>query len=47
MIVMSEADLVDRGPSATGRAWSVILTDLGERTLQACNDRLEEGGLTG
>ena len=47
MIVMSETGLVDRGPSATGHAWRVILTDLGERTLQACNDRLEEAGLTG
>jgi hypothetical protein len=46
MIVMSETDLVDRGPSATGNAWRVILTDLGERTLQACNERLEEAGLT-
>lgn len=47
MIVMSETDLVDRGPSATGHAWRVILTDLGERTLRACNERLEEAGLTG
>ena len=30
-----------------GVAWRVILTELGERTLQACNERLEEAGLTG
>lgn len=47
MIAMTENYLVDRGPSATGHAWRVILTELGERTLQACNERLEEAGLTG
>jgi len=47
MRVMSETALVDRGPSATGQAWRVILTDLGERTLRACNERLEQAGLTG
>ena len=47
LIVMSETALVDRGPSALGVAWRVILTELGERTLQACNERLEEAGLTG
>jgi hypothetical protein len=47
LIVMSESALVDRGPSSEGNAWRVILTDLGERTLLTCNERLEEGGLTG
>jgi hypothetical protein len=47
LIVMSETELVDRGPSAVGPAWRVILTELGERTPQACNERLEEAGLTG
>lgn len=47
MIVMSEDALVDRGPASEGHSWRVILTDLGERTLQACNERLEEAGLTG
>lgn len=46
LIVMSENGLVDRGPCALGVAWRVILTELGKRTLQACNERLEEAGLT-
>jgi DNA-binding MarR family transcriptional regulator len=45
--MMNEFGLIDRGPDADGRAWRVILTDLGERTLQLCNERLEEAGLTG
>lgn len=47
MIVMSELALVDRGPAAAGCAWRVILTEQGELTLRACNERLEEAGLTG
>lgn len=47
LIVMSEDALVDRGPHPDGRAWRVILTDLGERTLLSCNQRLEAAGLTG
>ena len=45
LIVMSEDALVDRGPHPDGRAWRVILTDLGERTLVACNARLAAAGL--
>lgn len=47
MIVMSEMALFDRGPAAEGCAWRVILTEHGALTLQACNERLEEAGLTG
>lgn len=47
MIMMSEAGLIDRGPHPNIAAWRVILTDLGERTLVACNQRLEAAGLTG
>ena len=47
MLLLSDLGVVDREPDADGRAWGVILTDLGQRTLQACNDRLEEAGLTG
>jgi len=47
LIGMSENALIDRGPSSEGTAWRVILTGLGERTLRACNERLEEAGLTG
>lgn len=45
LIVMSEDSLVDRGPHPDGRAWRVILTDLGERTLVSCNARLYAAGL--
>jgi len=45
--MMSEWGLIDRGPDADGRAWRVILTELGEQTLLTCNERLEEAGLTG
>lgn len=44
---MSEAGLIDRAPEGDGRAWVVILTDLGERTLRECNERLAAAGLTG
>ena len=47
MLLLSDLGAVDREPEADGRAWGVILTGLGQRTLQACNDRLEEAGLTG
>ncbi len=47
LIMMSENALVDRGPTSEGTAWRVVLTSLGERTLQACNERLEDAGLTG
>ena len=47
MIVMDEDALVDRGPDADGRAYRVLLTSLGERTLQRCNELLEAAGLTG
>ena len=47
LILMRENALIDRGPASEGTAWRVILTDLGERTLRACNERLEEAGLTG
>lgn len=47
MIVMSERELVERGLDAEGRARLLILTKPGERTLRACNQQLEEAGLTG
>jgi hypothetical protein len=47
LILMSETALVDRGPCSEGTAWRVLLTDLGERTLLTCNERLEQAGLTG
>ena len=47
LIMMSETALVDRGPCCEGTAWRVILTEMGERTLLACNERLERAGLTG
>jgi hypothetical protein len=47
MIIMDEAALIDRGPHPNIAAWRVILTDLGERTLLRCNERLEAAGLTG
>ena len=47
MAAMTEFGVVDRGPDMDGRMWRVLLTDLGKRTLQACNERLEEAGLTG
>lgn len=47
MILMSEEGLIDRGPHPNIAAWRVILTELGERTLAACNQRLEAAGLTG
>lgn len=47
MVTMIEFGVVDRAPDRDGRAWRVLLTDLGERTLRACNERLEEAGLTG
>jgi len=47
MLLLSDLGIVDREPDADGRAWGVILTDLGQRTVQACNERLEEAGLTG
>ena len=45
--VMSEDALLDREPDGDGRAWCVCLTDLGERTLSSCNERLAAAGLTG
>jgi DNA-binding MarR family transcriptional regulator len=47
MLLLSDLGVVDREPDADGRAWGLLLTDLGKRTLRACNDRLEEAGLTG
>lgn len=47
MLLMSDMGFVDRGPDADGRAWRVLLTELGERTIQVCNERLEAAGLTG
>jgi DNA-binding MarR family transcriptional regulator len=47
MLLMSDLGFVDRGPDADGRAWRVLITDLGERTVRACNERLEAAGLTG
>ena len=44
---MSEDALIDRAPEGDGRAWGLLLTDLGERTLLTCNERLEAAGLTG
>jgi len=44
---MSEAALIARAPEGDGRAWGVLPTKLGERTLLACNERLEAAGLTG
>lgn len=44
--LMSEMGFVDRAPDADGRAWRLLLTDLGERTVRACNERLEAAGLT-
>jgi DNA-binding MarR family transcriptional regulator len=46
MLLLSDLGVVDREPDADGRAWGLLLTDLGTRTLQACNERLEEAGLT-
>jgi hypothetical protein len=46
MLLLSDLGVVDREPEGDGRAWGVILTDLGQRTLHACNERLEEAGLT-
>lgn len=45
--LMSDLGFVDRGPDADRRAWRLILTDLGERTVRVCNERLEAAGLTG
>jgi DNA-binding MarR family transcriptional regulator len=47
MLLLSDLGVVDREPDADGRSWGVVLTALGQRTLQACNERLEEAGLTG
>jgi DNA-binding MarR family transcriptional regulator len=47
MIMMSELGAVDRGPDTDGRAWRVILTEAGSRTLQGCNQLLEEAALSG
>jgi DNA-binding MarR family transcriptional regulator len=47
MLLMSDMGCVDRGPDTDGRAWRVLLTELGKRTIQVCNERLEAAGLTG
>jgi DNA-binding MarR family transcriptional regulator len=47
LLLLSDLGFVDRGPDPDGRAWRVLITDLGERTVQACNERLEAAGLTG
>lgn len=47
MLLLSDLGFVDRGPDSDGRAWRVLITDMGERTVQACNARLEAAGLTG
>jgi DNA-binding MarR family transcriptional regulator len=47
LITLSEGALVNRQPAAEGQAWRVLLTTLGERTLQSCNERLEAAELTG
>jgi DNA-binding MarR family transcriptional regulator len=47
MRLMGDLGFVDRGPDADGRAWRVLLTELGDRMVRACNERLEAGGLTG
>ena len=47
MILMQEQGLVDGGPDSDGRAYRIYLSGLGQRTLRACNERLEAAGLTG
>lgn len=47
MLLMSDLGLVDRGPDSDGRAWRVLITDLGRLMVQVCNERLEAAGLTG
>jgi hypothetical protein len=47
MVLMSELGIVDRGPDCDGRAWRVLLTQLGTHTVQVCHERLEAAGLTG
>lgn len=44
---MTETGFVDRAPEGDGRSWGVLLTELGERALVECNERLEAAGLTG
>jgi DNA-binding MarR family transcriptional regulator len=41
MILMSEEDLVDRGPDEDGRTYRIWMTEAGAATLRQCNDRLE------
>ena len=47
MIWMDECDMVSRGQGGDARAWGVLLTSRGERTLRRCNERLEAAGLSG
>lgn len=39
--VLEHKGWVDRGEQGNPRAWGVILTERGERTLQLCNERVE------
>jgi DNA-binding MarR family transcriptional regulator len=47
MAVMSQVGAIDRGPTADGRAWRVLLTTGGQAVLRECNHVLEEAGLSG
>jgi DNA-binding MarR family transcriptional regulator len=47
MSQLSAFDLVDRAPEQDSRSYAVLLTELGRRTIDACNERLEAARLTG
>lgn len=46
MLRMSLSGLVDRAPTADGRAWRVLLTSSGQQRRKECNLRLEAAKLT-
>jgi hypothetical protein len=45
MDLMDEDGLIDRGPAPDGRAYRILMSDLGAETLKDCNARLVKKGL--